>query len=352
SNQLLTNSGISATGSVTFSGNVKIAAGDTATTLNGDVTLDGVSFEADRNVTFGNQASDKITLKKGPVSISTKANNGNLVFNGLVDGEQNLSLATHGAGSIDFKTNVGKTAAIGMGTGAAIIINSSKTTFDGTLTANSGITATGDVIFKSDVNLKDGDTPTTLNGNVTLDGLTFSADDGVTFGDVATDKVTLSGGDVTVESINSAIAFNSKIDGTQDLNVNAGSGNITFNNAVGSNTALGNLTINSGNLLTITADADINLAGKLFVQNGVGKVSTGGDITASSIQFDQGVNLTEKVSFNTSGSNGAIAFNSTIDGNHNLTLNAGSGSIDFKNNLGTVVSLGNLMIDSGNVNTS
>ncbi|MBD1892674.1 CHAT domain-containing protein [Coleofasciculus sp. FACHB-SPT9] len=351
SNQLLTNSGISATGSVEFSGNVKIAAGDTETTLNGDVTLDGVSFEAGRNVTFGNQTTHKITLKKGPVSISTTANNGNLEFNGLVDGAQNLSLATNGAGSIAFKTDVGKTAAIGIGTGAAIAITSSKTTFNSTLTANSGITATGDVIFKSNVNLNDGDTATTLNGNVTLDGLTFSAEDGVAFGDTATDKVTLSGGDVTVESINSVIAFNSKIDGTQDLKVNAGSGNITFNNAVGSNTALGNLTINSGNLLTITAAADINLAGK-FVQNGAGNVVTGGDITASSIQFDGGVGLTDSVSFNTSSSNGAIAFNSTIDGNHNLTLNAGSGSINFKNNLGTVTSLGNLTIDSGNVNAT
>ncbi|MBD1839873.1 CHAT domain-containing protein [Coleofasciculus sp. FACHB-501] len=351
SNQLLTNSGISATGSVEFSGNVKIAAGDTETTLNGDVTLDGVSFEAGRNVTFGNQTTHKITLKKGPVSISTTANNGNLEFNGLVDGAQNLSLATNGAGSIAFKTDVGKTAAIGIGTGAAIAITSSKTTFNSTLTANSGITATGDVIFKSNVNLNDGDTATTLNGNVTLDGLTFSAEDGVAFGDTATDKVTLSGGDVTVESINSAIAFNSKIDGTQDLKVNAGSGNITFNNAVGSNTALGNLTINSGNLLTITAAADINLAGK-FVQNGAGNVVTGGDITASSIQFDGGVGLTDSVSFNTSSSNGAIAFNSTIDGNYTLTLNAGSGSINFKNNLGTVTSLGNLTIDSGNVNAT
>ncbi|MBD2742573.1 CHAT domain-containing protein [Coleofasciculus sp. FACHB-1120] len=351
SNQLLTNSGISATGSVEFSGNVKIAAGDTETTLNGDVTLDGVSFEAGRNVTFGNQTTHKITLKKGPVSISTTANNGNLEFNGLVDGAQNLSLATNGAGSIAFKTDVGKTAAIGIGTGAAIAITSSKTTFNSTLTANSGITATGDVIFKSNVNLNDGDTATTLNGNVTLDGLTFSAEDGVAFGDTATDKVTLSGGDVTVESINSAIAFNSKIDGTQDLKVNAGSGNITFNNAVGSNTALGNLTINSGNLLTITAAADINLAGK-FVQNGAGNVVTGGDITASSIQFDGGVGLTDSVSFNTSSSNGAIAFNSTIDGKHNLTLNAGNGSLTFKNNLGTVTPLGNLTIDSGNVNAS
>ncbi|MBD2044607.1 CHAT domain-containing protein [Coleofasciculus sp. FACHB-64] len=351
SNQLLTNSGISATGSVEFSGNVKIAAGDTETTLNGDVTLDGVSFEAGRNVTFGNQTTHKITLKKGPVSISITANNGNLEFNGLVDGAQNLSLATNGAGSIAFKTDVGKTAAIGIGTGAAIAITSSKTTFNSTLTANSGITATGDVIFKSNVNLNDGDTATTLNGNVTLDGLTFSAEDGVAFGDTATDKVTLSGGDVTVESINSAIAFNSKIDGTQDLKVNAGSGNITFNNAVGSNTALGNLTINSGNLLTITAAADINLAGK-FVQNGAGNVVTGGDITASSIQFDGGVGLTDSVSFNTSSSNGAIAFNSTIDGNYTLTLNAGSGSINFKNNLGTVTSLGNLTIDSGNVNAT
>ncbi|MEL0075778.1 MAG: hypothetical protein VW708_06555, partial [Ilumatobacter sp.] len=51
----------------------------------------------------------------------------------------------------------------------------------------------GLVTFVDDVNIIDGDTASTFNGNVTLDGLTFTTARAVTFGDdPAVDTTTLS----------------------------------------------------------------------------------------------------------------------------------------------------------------
>jgi hypothetical protein len=73
---------------------------------------------------------------------------------------------------------------------------------------------------------------TKLNGNVTTTGPQ-------TYGDAVTiaNNPILRGSDIT---------FNNTVDGSSDLTgMNAVSGNVTFNGAVGSLRALGNLTANS-----------------------------------------------------------------------------------------------------------
>jgi hypothetical protein len=72
---------------------------------------------------------------------------------------------------------------------------------------------------------------TQLNGNVTTTG-------SQTYGDA----VTIAN---ESDSLGQRITFNNTVDGSSDLTVNAVSGNITFNGAVGNTTALGNLTANS-----------------------------------------------------------------------------------------------------------
>lgn len=83
-----------------------------------------------------------------------------------------------------------------------------------------------------------------------------------------------------------------------------------------------------------------------FRQTGAGGVEAGGDITASSIQFNGAVTLTDSISLNTSGINGDIALNNTVDGGGNLTLNAGSGNITFMGAAGSSFRLGNLTVES------
>jgi autotransporter-associated beta strand protein len=60
-------------GRVTFLEDVIIAAGDTGTTLSGNVTLDGLTFESAGAVTFGNTVSDEVILTGGAVRLRSDA---------------------------------------------------------------------------------------------------------------------------------------------------------------------------------------------------------------------------------------------------------------------------------------
>ena len=81
----------------------------------------------------------------------------------------------------------GNVTALGSGTGAALTVNNAATglvDFQGTFAGNSGLSAGAatSVKFGQNVTLGNGDTATNLAGAVTLDGLTWSSNDGVTFG--------------------------------------------------------------------------------------------------------------------------------------------------------------------------
>src|SRR5207253_2529998 len=95
---------------------------------------------------------------------------------------------------------VGAGTPIGTGTGAAITVTTGATEFKGTVATASGLAITPNVTFRDNVTIAAGDTATTLDGNVVLDGLTFQAGRGVTFGDALLDQVTLSGGPVSIST--------------------------------------------------------------------------------------------------------------------------------------------------------
>ena len=141
--------------------------------------------------------------------------------------------------------------------GPAITINSAGTTaFASTLATTSGLSQADDagaLTFRGDVTLGAGDTPTTLMGDVILDGLTFTADGGVTFGNASSDRVTLSSGPVTIATSDDDVTFEAKIDGAQDLVLNAGTGTTRFNADVGSTTPLLSLTTDAGGRTEIGA---------------------------------------------------------------------------------------------------
>ncbi|MCD8486774.1 MAG: CHAT domain-containing protein [Desertifilum sp.] len=169
-------------------------------------------------------------------------------------------------------------------------------------------------------NLSATDSPITINSNTTL------------------------GNDITIAG--GILSFNGTLDGTQNLTLEAGTGDISFSDAVGSNaplanlninsanrvtftrslTATGNVTINNSDLLTIPSNAPIDLGGS-WSQTGSGAVSIGSNLTANGgIQFEGFVTLTDNVSFLPGP--GAIAFNSGLDaGDNPLTLTARQ--IDF-----------------------
>ena len=174
------NSGLSAGAatSVKFGQNVTLGNGNTATSLAGAVTLDGLTWSGYDGLTIG-----ALTLSTAAVDLNS--NGGNIAITSIAGGSQDLTIA---AGTAAGTTTVtGNVTALGDGTGAALTVHNSATglvDFQGTFAGNSGLSAGAatSVKFGQDVTLGDGNTATSLAGAVTLDGLNWSGFDGLTIG--------------------------------------------------------------------------------------------------------------------------------------------------------------------------
>ncbi len=360
------------------------------------MTLDGLTFTANGGVTFGRAATDQVTLSNGAVTITTSSNDvtfeaevggaqaltvnagtgttrfnaavgdtiplfslttaaggrteiGNsistsggtqtyndpvgltgpsaltdtgatgIIFSSTLDGAQDLTLNVTGGTS--FNGAVGSTTPLGDGVGSALTINSAGTTaFASTLATASGISQAGGagaLTFRGDVTVGAGDTPTMLLADVTLDGLTFTANGGVTFGIASTDQVTLSNGPVTVATSDADVTFEAKVDGAHALAVNAGTGTTRINADVGSATPLLSLTTDAGGQTEIGASI----------------TTTGGTQT-----YNDAVDLTGSTTLTDTGGTG-VAFKSTVDGAHDLTLNV-TGPTTFVGAVGSTTPIG------------
>ncbi|MBT6484795.1 MAG: hypothetical protein HOK71_08995, partial [Planctomycetaceae bacterium] len=239
-----------AAGDVTFRENVTVAAGDTATTFDANVVLDGLTFDAANAVSFGNMAADTLRLSGDNVLLQTTGGFGStLTVNAALSGNQDLTL--NAAGTTRFLATVGGSGAagdlLGDGDGAAITINSAAATdFVNTVRTASGIVQTdaananlNDLTFREDVTVTGGNTGSRFAGDVTFDGLTFAsaavdaANPGLQLGDnTANDAVTLSGCAVNLTINGDDLLVNSTVNGSQDLTL-AVTGNTTFTNTIG-----------------------------------------------------------------------------------------------------------------------
>ncbi|MDX2253942.1 MAG: filamentous hemagglutinin N-terminal domain-containing protein, partial [Pseudanabaenaceae cyanobacterium bins.39] len=147
-----------------------------------------------------------------------------------------------------------------------------------------------------------------------------------------------------LNSNNATITFASTINGTHDLTVNSGTGDVNFEltSTIGNTTSLGNITINSSgttrflspvfNAASLTTDA----GGRTFLYD---------NLTTTGLQtYNDAVSLFTPIQLNTT--NGAIAFNNTINGSQNLTVNSGNGNIIFGGAIGNTTPLANLTANS------
>ncbi|WP_413160311.1 CHAT domain-containing protein [Capilliphycus salinus ALCB114379] len=145
---------------------------------------------------------------------------------------------------------------------------------------------------------------TSLAGDINIDGV-----DGITF-ENATNIILLDNVIINTASGNGSINFNNAtINGNSNLQLNAGTGNITLG-TVGNNIPLNILSINTSGLT--------NLGGNIRISGTDG------------ITFENATNvvLTNDVQIDTSLGNGIINFGTgTVDGNFNLQLSAGNGNI-------------------------
>ncbi len=330
-----------AAGTITFRENLTLGAGDTASTFNADVVLDGLTVSASDALTFGNAGTDTLTLSTADVALGTLGAGSTLTVNSTVNGGVDLILTTADAAS--FTAAVGNLIPIGDGTGAAIIVNSGGTTeFVGTVDTASGLTqanGAGAITFRDNVTVAAGDTATTFNADVVLDGLTFDAEGNVTFGNAAGDSLTTSAAPVTVDTVssNTFVTVNSAMTLGTDLTVSSGSGAITLN---GGGDGGSNLTLNSTGLTTIAGALGGTIALNSVTTNAGGTTRIGANISTDTgaQTYNDPVELTAAATLTgTTGSD--VDFNNTLNGGFNLVLDV-AGTTTFDLAVGGTIPIG------------
>jgi filamentous hemagglutinin family protein len=255
--------------------------------------------------------------------------------------------------------------------------SSSRPITIGRSNGSNAIAVVSEVTFDNPVTLIG---PTTLNANIT----TINKD-------ITINGNTLLGNNVTLNTKNADggnITFNGTVDGSYNLDLDTGSGNITVTDAMGGDTPLGKLTINSDNtvttdaitaasisqvgnatttfngalntdspdginltgnnftfkdsvtttnngnvtinnsgLLTIEAGANMNLDGA-FTQSGTGNVSIAADMNLNGV-FNQSGTGNVSIAGDITTNNNDITFSSNLTLGGNVTLNSGTKPIAF-----------------------
>ena len=329
---------------------ISIAGPQTYTaTDNNPITLQG-------NVT--STAAGAITFSS-PVSVGSNvtvaSTNSPVVFASTVSASSNLTVNA-GTGTTTFTGAVGGVTPLGNGTGAAIVLQGSgATTFDGTVKADSGITAAGAVTFDGNVMLTDGNTGSTFNGLVTTGGSagnTISGFDGIAFNG----GLTVTGGPVSVLSNGSTISFGGAVSGAENLTLDAlagGAGTVTGLNEIGANSNLTSLNITGQTLglpstgLAVAGPMTFTAPGGITVNGNVGSTT---NPATGAITFMSPVTLAAGP-ITVSDANAAVTFNGTVDGAEPLTVNAGTGAVAFNAAVGSTTRLTSVAIAGSGTTT-
>ncbi|MBD2537811.1 CHAT domain-containing protein [Coleofasciculus sp. FACHB-SPT36] len=347
-----------------------------------DMTLVGAFLQngTGKVSTGGNITASGIKFNQGvslseDVNFDTSASNGAIAFNSTVDGQKILTVNA-GSGDITFSStvNTASLATATTGVGGTTKLNGNVTTANSQIYGNN-VLLTGDIILKGDaIDFKGGADSVVGTGSLTLQTATPKTAIAIGFDKDAshlnindTDLAALKDGFSSITIGNASEGQNIVVDSAtfkDAVTIQAGKGTLTVQGTspgittnasihlIGGATTLnsgidttdgGNLTLTNSDVLTIASGVKMDLSGA-FVQNGTGSVSTAGNITASSIQFNQGVNLTGSISLETSA--GDISFGNTLNGNHDLTLTAGTGNINFTDAVGGSNKLGSVTINS------
>ena len=324
-------------GAITFTGAVELL---------GDVTVDSAAAGGDIKFT-----STVDSASGGNRKLTVNAGSGEVAFEGAVGATTKLSeLAVTGAkiklsanvstdnGAITFTGAVellGDVTVDSAAAGGAIKFTSTVDSASGgnrTLTVNAG---SGEVAFEGAVG---GTSATTKLSELAVTGAKIKLS-----ANVSTDNgaITFTGavellGDVTVDSDSAGgdIKFTSTVDsasgGNRTLTVNAGSGEVAFEGAVGGTSATTKLSE-----LAVTG-AKIKLSANVSTDNGA-------------ITFTGAVDLLGDVTVDSDSAGGAITFTSTVDGAHELTVNAGSGTVAFEGAVGGTTKLASLTVTGGQI---
>jgi autotransporter-associated beta strand protein len=329
---------------IDWPGNAALSAAGTITLGTGGGAPDGVGTLLNANVTTsaGDILVNNPVILTGDATLTNSAAGagaGNVRFAGPVDGGHDLTLNATGLAS--FLAAVGGGAAIGDGAGPAITVHSTGDTwFYGTVRTASGIAATDDaatVRFDQDVTIGAGDTATTFDGSVHLDGLTLSAGRDVTFGNnAASDRVTLSGAAVNVNTTanNGSLTFHATVNGAQNLALSThGAGDVDFNGVIGASDPPSSLTVSAS--ATTTFDAVATVAGHITTTSS-GLTQIHANLTSNTGDIDlqsTGGNISQADDTTVLATLGGVCMRA--DSGNVTVLNVTAGANSFPNHLGT-----------------
>ena len=344
-------------------------------TLNNPVTL-GENITIDASGGFG----------YGPAVVG-----GHILFNGAVDSDalgtpRNLTLTTNAGGNITMSGLVGNTAPLGailINDAANVTINGvraasfTQTTGTGTTTINTGnftadpdqgigtaglVAISNNAIEVNDsinagttvtLNAQSGAVQIDINGDITAVGdVNLTGYVGIsTAGDVTTtgglvnyNSSTTLTGPVTVDTTNAGVTpdganvqFFSTVDGKNALIVTSGLGNVTFTGAVGSISALGDITVNSGGETLFSSTVQ---AASVFTDAPGSVVFDGGSVLTSGAQT---YNDAATLGVDTTLIGDEITLASTVNGAQSLTI-IDAGQTLLGGEIGGVTPLVNLTV--------
>ena len=241
---------------------------------------------------FGGMAfNGGLTLVGGPVSVIS--NGSTLSFGGPVTGAENLTLnaLTAGAGTVTGLAEIGFASNL-----TALNVTAQTLSLPST-----GLAVAGPMSF-------------TAAGGITVNGAVGNASGPATAAITFNGPVTLASGAITVTTNNAAVNFESTVNGAEALSVNAGTGTTTFSAAVGGNTPLASLSMNSGDPTEILGGS-IHTSGAQIYGDAV-ILGANTTLTGDGVQFAGTVDGAYALTVNDAGT---TTFGGIVGGNTPLT---------------------------------
>ncbi|MBD2440968.1 CHAT domain-containing protein [Nostoc sp. FACHB-110] len=354
-----------------------------------------ITLLANQNVTAGNinTLAGNINIISRNGEIKTKnliSNGGNISLNSnnltigdinthVIDGRGgNVSLSAQNSistGAIDTWVNRGSGGNIDLNIGSNGVINTGNLTSltseagfggDVNINANGGNVRTGSINSYANRSSDQGGDIIISGSNIVTGGINdnglggfgssdapggiifFNATNSISTGNIfnKNNTITFNGAfalnnDVSINSFGGNVEFASSINGANNLTINAGEGNITFKNILGTPTVnVGNIQANS----TRSVDFQKPVYATSLTTDGGGTTQLNGDVTTTGNQtYNDAVTLANNPHLSAN----EITFNSTVNGDTDLSLNVSN--ITFNQAVGSITSLKDLTVNSAGV---
>ncbi|MCF3579903.1 CHAT domain-containing protein [Planktothrix agardhii 1811] len=325
-------------------GTLNISSGNNTINLTGDINTSATQGQGS-NVNF----NANVILPKPNITINTTGNNsgGNVTFNGTINGgidpTPTLPLLMGGRNSLTLETGTGD-ATFSQAIGDSLplqnlIINS------GNVVTQSAVTVeNGGINVNATQNINLGDTITANNSPIDV-----SATGDITTADIISNgsRISLTSNTGNINTASGILNSSSTTENAGEINLNAAK-NLTIGAVITRTES--NLGTSQAGTLTLSGNT-INLTNNIDTSATIG--------SGNNIIFNSPVILdADIVTLNTSGTarSGNVTFNNTVDSNTpgtaNLTLEAGTGTVNINQAIGATNPLNTLNLTSGDVNSN